>query len=642
MKAALASSLAYRPKLIVLDEPFSGLDPLVRDEFIEGLLESAGEATILISSHDLAEIESFASHVGYLERGRLRFSEEMTALSARFREVEVTLDAAPVLPANWPANVAPPGEFAGGSALCRVAIRRGSGPWPKCEKCSASRAASRSPRCLCARFSSRLRQSRKEGRVKQALHIFKKDVRHLRWEIAISLLLMMIFVYTQLHRSALRESYAAIRSYLILAFWAFLSARVIQAEPIPGDRQFWITRPYQWRSLLGAKLLFIIAIIGLPLLIADAVILRVAGFSVVEHSLALVWALILMTASTLIAFLAFATLTRSLTEWMLAAIAVVGADYLIAVFANAKIWGGVEWMREYSYAAIMFAVAMPVLLWQFKSRGAVASIAMMAAGLLGSSLFLNYAHSTWALELESRFSMPKVDPSLVQIAARPLPHALKLPPLGRKQEVILLAIPIDISGLGHGLDLMSDDVRLSVTNGGGQLWSSKATGERIELSAKRARRLSHPAAGRSLGFRQRPRPAGEHPCNALPDHAAGRSFEDSRGRRRGRWMSPARDVAGTARGRTWVVCETPLRTPPNVLAVGFKDERRDRFLSGTSYSPFPADINSSLTPLRVVFAFHPYNSTSATLTSLEPVAHFRRDLDLANVYLADYQLPSPF
>jgi ABC-2 type transport system ATP-binding protein len=104
MKAALASSLAYRPKLIVLDEPFTGLDPLVRDEFIEGLLESASEATILISSHDLAEIESFASHVGYLDRGKLQFSEEMTALSARFREIEVTLDAAPVLPANWPAT----------------------------------------------------------------------------------------------------------------------------------------------------------------------------------------------------------------------------------------------------------------------------------------------------------------------------------------------------------------------------------------------------------------------------------------------------------------------------------------------------------------------------------------------------------
>jgi ABC-2 type transport system ATP-binding protein len=54
MKAAFASSLAYRPKLIVLDEPFTGLDPLVRDELIEGLLERAPETTIFLSSHDLA------------------------------------------------------------------------------------------------------------------------------------------------------------------------------------------------------------------------------------------------------------------------------------------------------------------------------------------------------------------------------------------------------------------------------------------------------------------------------------------------------------------------------------------------------------------------------------------------------------
>jgi ABC-2 type transport system ATP-binding protein len=103
MKAALVSSLAYHPKLLVLDEPFSGLDPLTRDEFIEALIESAQETTILVSSHDLAEIESFATHIGYLDRGRLQFSEEMGSLSQRFREVEVTLGT-PVLPAQWPQN----------------------------------------------------------------------------------------------------------------------------------------------------------------------------------------------------------------------------------------------------------------------------------------------------------------------------------------------------------------------------------------------------------------------------------------------------------------------------------------------------------------------------------------------------------
>ena len=104
MKAAFASSLAYRPSLIVLDEPFSGLDPLVRDELIEGLLERAAETTLFLSSHDLTEIESFSSHVGFLDRGRLLFSEEMTVLGDRFREVTVTLASPAPLPAPLPAT----------------------------------------------------------------------------------------------------------------------------------------------------------------------------------------------------------------------------------------------------------------------------------------------------------------------------------------------------------------------------------------------------------------------------------------------------------------------------------------------------------------------------------------------------------
>jgi len=104
MKAALASSLAYRPKLIALDEPFTGLDALVRDELIEGLLARAENTTILISSHDLAEIESFASHVGYLDQGRLRFSEELETLSGRFREVILTFDAPRPVPSGLPAS----------------------------------------------------------------------------------------------------------------------------------------------------------------------------------------------------------------------------------------------------------------------------------------------------------------------------------------------------------------------------------------------------------------------------------------------------------------------------------------------------------------------------------------------------------
>lgn len=105
MKAVLVSSLAYRPELIVLDEPFGGLDPLVRDEFVETLIDRAPETTILISSHDLAEIETFATHIGFLEEGRLMFAEERGALAGRMREVEVTFaDVPKALPSPWPAS----------------------------------------------------------------------------------------------------------------------------------------------------------------------------------------------------------------------------------------------------------------------------------------------------------------------------------------------------------------------------------------------------------------------------------------------------------------------------------------------------------------------------------------------------------
>lgn len=102
LKMALACALPYRPKLLILDEPFSGLDPLVRDEFMEGLLGQAGETTILISSHELGEIDGVATHVAFLDEGKLLFQESMSDLTGRFREVRVTLEADAVEPAPAP------------------------------------------------------------------------------------------------------------------------------------------------------------------------------------------------------------------------------------------------------------------------------------------------------------------------------------------------------------------------------------------------------------------------------------------------------------------------------------------------------------------------------------------------------------
>jgi ABC-2 type transport system ATP-binding protein len=104
MKAALLSSLAYRPKLLVLDEPFSGLDALVRDEFIKGILEVSahGEWTVVVSSHDIDEVDRLADRVAMLDAGRLRLHETTEALQGRFRRVEVTGSMAEIVAApGW-------------------------------------------------------------------------------------------------------------------------------------------------------------------------------------------------------------------------------------------------------------------------------------------------------------------------------------------------------------------------------------------------------------------------------------------------------------------------------------------------------------------------------------------------------------
>src|ERR1700719_2882759 len=102
LKMALMCALPFRPKLLILDDPFSGLDPLVRDEFMEGLLEQAGEMTILVSSHELGEIDGVATHVAFVDEGKLLIEESMTDLTGRFREVRVTLEAEAARPTQAP------------------------------------------------------------------------------------------------------------------------------------------------------------------------------------------------------------------------------------------------------------------------------------------------------------------------------------------------------------------------------------------------------------------------------------------------------------------------------------------------------------------------------------------------------------
>jgi ABC-2 type transport system ATP-binding protein len=90
-KVALALALAPDPEVLILDEPTSGLDLLVRREFLGSMVGLAGEGrTILISSHQIAEVERVASHVAFLAQGRLLLVSPVEELRRRIVRLRLT------------------------------------------------------------------------------------------------------------------------------------------------------------------------------------------------------------------------------------------------------------------------------------------------------------------------------------------------------------------------------------------------------------------------------------------------------------------------------------------------------------------------------------------------------------------------
>lgn len=100
-KVALSLALAHEPEVLILDEPTSGLDTLVRREFLESMVDlaSAGR-TVLLSSHQIGEVERVADIVAIMNHGRLLLVERLDALKEQIRELTVTLaDGASAPPA---------------------------------------------------------------------------------------------------------------------------------------------------------------------------------------------------------------------------------------------------------------------------------------------------------------------------------------------------------------------------------------------------------------------------------------------------------------------------------------------------------------------------------------------------------------
>jgi len=90
-RAGLLIALAYRPELLVLDEPSSGLDPIVRRDILGAVIRTIADEgrTVLFSSHLLEEVEQVADHVTMIHQGRIALSAPLDEIKESYRRLTV-------------------------------------------------------------------------------------------------------------------------------------------------------------------------------------------------------------------------------------------------------------------------------------------------------------------------------------------------------------------------------------------------------------------------------------------------------------------------------------------------------------------------------------------------------------------------
>ncbi|HUP04182.1 MAG TPA: hypothetical protein VMU19_09340 [Bryobacteraceae bacterium] len=213
-----------------------------------------------------------------------------------------------------------------------------------------------------------------------ALRIFRKDVRRLWPQCALA---CAAIAWSAAYNPMGGDHYAELRHLLAPVLCWVLAISVIHEERLVGDNQYWLTRPYTWRTLLAAKALFLLAFINLPLLVFQCVGIAAAGFSPLAWISALFWRQVFISIFFVMPAVALAALTKSIGQVILSAGA-SGLALLIVMGLLAELsgdwsidWGDLEWIKQCG-AALAAAGASAVIVFQYRRRRKALAAGMLA------------------------------------------------------------------------------------------------------------------------------------------------------------------------------------------------------------------------------------------------------------------------
>jgi hypothetical protein len=238
--------------------------------------------------------------------------------------------------------------------------------------------------------------------MKLTFHIFWKDARHLWRELAVSLALLVVCGWTVPREwmdagpglvaatgwSALSSGYLngvfwnRLLIVLLPVSWLFAVVRAIQSDSLVGNRQFWLTRPYDWKQLLAAKCLFILAFVNLPLLILDLYLLAKAGFAPIPYMVGLLWIQWLITLILVIPIAALATVTATVVQLLLTLLVIV--LYMVgSSFLSARMPASAFTSTEPLPTILLMATALGMIALQYARRRTILARSLILVPMIG-------------------------------------------------------------------------------------------------------------------------------------------------------------------------------------------------------------------------------------------------------------------
>jgi hypothetical protein len=472
--------------------------------------------------------------------------------------------------------------------------------------------------------------------MKQARHIFTKDLRYLWREVLLVGGLAAMYAVEE----AKHPSPNSLFGVLLIAAVCWLVVRVIQAEVLAGDDQFWVTRPYAWKSLLGSKLLFIAVFAELPIFLSQAAILIAAGFPARETVSGFLWEQVLFWFCLALPLASLTAVASGIVPLMLTVFALLVAFVAfpllvpMVVFEMGTVLGPLEWVKDAVAGAAAAAIAMLVLYLQYRRCETFFSRAfMLTAGSLAAIAYL-YLPWSFAFALQSRLSQKGFDAASLQIGlAKPgLPPSQFLPDFFRVQ------VPLAIEGLPQFDEVHIDLVRMKLQWPDGRVWESKAR-EMVALE----RRLSAGTVFDGVILVDKPTLTGEGKATVTLRASV---YLTLFGNARSRVFDPGKrpvDVIDGLRCSLFpfppqrVLCAVPFRWPSEVIAANFSAADYRAFGQVSSYSPFPAGLGLYPIDSRVPFGTPPVGH-EVGIRIQEPIAHIRRDVQLSGVHIEDFAI----